>query len=184
MSPTIPPCAGVLVPTSAVLPAVIAAGSIAAGHEASLLIPPKTAASSTCAIASASAGRSSPHASKLESSTTASGIGTMHAISSAVRVTPCHAASVVCFKPVSPATQYATGSADRTGCTFSLVESCALRQSVSAALSCVAAASAGRPETHSAQFFSQPSYLSMSPSTVGAPTPAPACRSERARPTR
>jgi hypothetical protein len=95
----------VAVPSSTALPALIAAGMMAAGQLAGLLIPPMAAASSTWATASASAGRSSPHTSKDESSTTFSGIGTMQAISSAVRSTPAHAASVVCFRPVSPDTQ-------------------------------------------------------------------------------
>ena len=42
---------------------------------------------------------------KLASSRTASGTGTMAAISSAISVTPVQASSVVCFRPVSPATQ-------------------------------------------------------------------------------
>ena len=61
------------------------------------------------------------------SSTSALGIGTSTAISSAVMVTFSHLADVVCLRPVSPFTQYASGSADRTGCLATLVESRALR---------------------------------------------------------
>lgn len=53
-------------------------------------IPPIAAASSTCATASAIGSRGSAHTSKLESSTTASGTGTIAAISSATRSTPAH----------------------------------------------------------------------------------------------
>ena len=43
-----------------------------------------------------------PEVDAAASSTTASGTGTMHAISSASSVIPAQASSVVCFRPVSP----------------------------------------------------------------------------------
>ncbi len=49
------------------------------------------------------------------SSATASGIGRIAAISSTLMYLFAQATSVVCFWPVSPLTQYTTGSADRTG---------------------------------------------------------------------
>jgi hypothetical protein len=69
----------------------------------------------------------------------AAGTGTSTAISSAVSVTPCYAASVFCFKPVSPFTQYAMGNTLKTGCTYSLVDMFARRQSASADDSCAVA---------------------------------------------
>jgi hypothetical protein len=56
-----------------------------------------------------------PHTSNPASSNTASGMGTMAAISSTFRNLFAHAASVVCLRPVSPVTKYAVGSADTTG---------------------------------------------------------------------
>jgi hypothetical protein len=49
------------------------------------------------------------------SSNTLSGTGRMVAISSMLRNLFAQLTSVVCLRPVSPPTQYATGSADRTG---------------------------------------------------------------------
>jgi hypothetical protein len=71
-----------------------------------LFVPLNTAASSVTPTASArpcctSGQKSMPEA----SSTTASGTGTMAAISSASSVMPAHAISVVCFSPVSPLTK-------------------------------------------------------------------------------
>src|SRR5215218_7728425 len=54
----------------------IDAGTIAHGHDAGLLVPENTAASSATPTASASPACTSPHRSKSLSSTTASGTGT------------------------------------------------------------------------------------------------------------
>jgi hypothetical protein len=98
---------GVAAPCSPVLVAVIAAGTIAAGHDAGLFVPMNTAWSSATPTASASPSRTSAQMSIAESATTFSGTGTIAASSSATRFTPAHAISVVCLRPVSPATQYA-----------------------------------------------------------------------------
>jgi hypothetical protein len=97
------------------LPAVVASATSAPPHEAGLLVPKMTAASSARAMASSSSGRMLPHTSNPASSNTASGIGTMVASSSTFRNLFDQSTSVVCFRPVSPLTKYAVGSAERTG---------------------------------------------------------------------
>ncbi len=73
-----------------------------AGHEEGLFTSKKMAASRARPMASSSSGRIDPHTSNDASSSTFSGIGTMAAISSALRYLFDHAASVVCLSPVSP----------------------------------------------------------------------------------
>jgi hypothetical protein len=64
-----------------------------------------TAASRVRAMASVSRGMIEPHTSNPASSRTASAIGTIAASSSTFRNLLLHAASVVCFRPVSPVTK-------------------------------------------------------------------------------
>jgi hypothetical protein len=132
MSLAIPPASAV---ESArfVFPAAVAAGMIASGQLAGLSVPASTAWSSLIATASASASRTSAQIGKPESSITASGTGTIAATSSAISSASAQTSSVVCFKPVSPPTQYACASAESTGWLNTLLDIRTLRQSCNAA---------------------------------------------------
>ena len=78
-------------------------------------MPKITALSTASPMASLTRGVTSPMMSKSASLTTASGMGTMTASSPASIYTLSHACWLVCLYPVSPFTQYAIGSMDRTG---------------------------------------------------------------------
>jgi hypothetical protein len=87
------------------LPAATDAVVMSSGHAVGALVPKKMAASSVRATASRSSGITWPAMSNEASSRTASGIGTMAAISSTSMYLLAHAASVVCLRPVSPVTK-------------------------------------------------------------------------------
>lgn len=102
-------------------PAAVAAGMSAVGHDGGLLTPANTAASMAAPIRATSNGRTASHGETDMSAVTASGTGTIAAISSATKSTPTHETSVVCLSPVSPLTQYACPSESRTGSVVILV---------------------------------------------------------------
>ena len=80
----------------------------------------RIAPSMTFPKASSTLGRTSAQISYSESSKTASGIGTITAISSAVRVNLSHSALVVFFISVSPFKKYAVGKVEAIGNVFCL----------------------------------------------------------------
>src|SRR5688500_673392 len=85
------------------------------GKLAGALVPKNTAVSSALWNASMMYGSEVSQTSISMSAATFSGTGMMIASSSMVMNLFAHAISVVCFKPVSPVTHCATGSADRIG---------------------------------------------------------------------
>jgi hypothetical protein len=97
------------------LPAAMDDATMLVGNVPGAFVPSNTAESSARPMACSSSGRTEPHTSKLASSSTFSGIGTIAASSSMLRNLLPQLTSVVCLSPVSPLTQYAIGRAERIG---------------------------------------------------------------------